>query len=202
VLALGLIVLIGGLILRLPPAITVVAAAFLVAGSENMGPLQTLDLLGKSFVDNRSLTLFLLTLPALGLCERHGLHRWAGQWIGRFGQGGGPGRVLVVYQALRVIQGALGVRINGHATFVRPLLAPMAEARATKDAIRPHCAVVENLGNFYGQNLNPAQPGLLLVLGTMTGAGVTVNLWSMAFYALVPVSFSLLLSFLRYRRWK
>lgn len=199
-LLVGLFVLLGGLILRLPPAATVMCAAFLIAAGAGMTAGETVDLFGKSFVQNRSLTLFLLTLPALGLCERHGLHRWAGDFIVRF-SGRGPGGLLWSYQWLRVLQGILGVRINGHASFVRPLLAPMAEARSdAPEAVRAHCAVVENLGNFYGQNLNPAQPGVLLVWSTLQGAGVNVSPWWLAAYAVVPCSFALLLSWLRYRR--
>lgn len=199
-LLLGLAVLIGGLILRLPTAATVVCAGFLIASSAGMSAAQTLDLFGQKFVENRNLTLFLLTLPALGLCERHGLHRWAGQFITRF-SGQGAGRLLLVYQLVRVAQGMLGVRINGHASFVRPLLVPMAQARSQPGAeVRPQCAVVENLGNFYGQNLNPAQPGVLLVFSTLHGAGIEVSPWSMAAYAALPCAFAVFLTWLRYRR--
>jgi uncharacterized membrane protein len=60
----------------------------------------------------------------------------------------------------------LGLRVNGHPGLVRPLLAPMVQAAAQDpdlDRLKAACAASENYGNFYGQNLSPVAPGLLLV---------------------------------------
>ena len=42
-----------------------------------------LALLGRSFVSNRNLLLFVLTLPTIGLLERAGLREHAHAWIAR-----------------------------------------------------------------------------------------------------------------------
>ncbi len=103
------------------------------------------------------------------------------------------GRLLIAYQLFRVLVGALGIRLNGHAAFVRPLLFPMSLGAAAAESgealdekrleeIKATDAAAENYGNFYGQNLSPVQPGILLVYGTLKGLGYDVSLWRMIFF--------------------
>src|SRR4029453_5621278 len=82
-------------------------------------------LLGRAFTENRLVTLFILTLPAIGLAERYGLQEQAGALIRRFAAAT-VGRLAIVYQLFRVLMGALGLRLNGHPAFVRPLIFPMS----------------------------------------------------------------------------
>ena len=69
----GIAIVAIGLALRLRPTLVVVTAA-LVTGISAGLPLFTdgaqvglLDMLGKGFADNRVMTLFIITLPAIGL---------------------------------------------------------------------------------------------------------------------------------------
>ncbi len=71
------------------------------------------------------MTLFIITLPAIGLSERFGLQRQSARLIQRF-RAATAGRLLMAYQMFRVVMGAMGLRLNGHPTFVRPLVYPMA----------------------------------------------------------------------------
>ena len=67
---LGIAVVVVGFVLRLNP-IAVVVAAGLASGLLAGKPLgELLALLGESFVSNRALMLFVLTLPTIGLLER------------------------------------------------------------------------------------------------------------------------------------
>jgi uncharacterized membrane protein len=66
---------------RLRPTLVVVTAA-LVTGWRPVSPLFSaagktgiVDMLGKGFADNRLMTLFIITLPAIGLAERYGLQQ-------------------------------------------------------------------------------------------------------------------------------
>src|SRR5688500_150897 len=77
------------------------------------------EMLGRGFVQNRALTLFLLTLPAIALAERYGLQQQAARWMMRF-RSQSVARVQIVYQLFRILHGALGIRLNGHPVFVRP----------------------------------------------------------------------------------
>ncbi len=201
----GVLIVVIGLVLRLRTTLVVAVAALatgLLAGLPLLakaGQPGILDLLGKAFADNRLMTLFILTLPAIGLSERFGLQEQAAALIRRV-RAATVGRLLIVYQIFRVVQGALGIRLNGHPSFVRPLVFPMAVGAAPPglpeqsiETIKAATAASENYGNFYGQNLSVVQAGVLLVYGVMKSQGYEVSLWSLVFYTLPVVAASLVL---------
>ena len=66
---LGIAVVVLGFALRLNPALTVVAAGIVSGLLSGLSFADLLTLLGKSFVANRTLLLFVLTLPTIGLLE-------------------------------------------------------------------------------------------------------------------------------------
>ncbi len=219
----GIGVVIVGMVRRWRPTVVVVIAALLtglaagipllpdeplvrrlfegsggVPGLWQPGSAGLLSLLGNAFAENRLMTLFLLTLPAIGLAERYGLREESAALIRRL-RGATVGRIHLVYQLFRILHGALGIRLNGHPSFVRPLIAPMATGAAevasprgladdptASDRIKAAGAAAENYGNFYGQNLSPVQAGVLLVFGVMQGLGVPVAIWDLV-RATVPV---------------
>ena len=61
------------------------------------------------------------------------------------------------------------------------------------EEIKATDAAAENYGNFYGQNLSPVQPGILLVYGTLRGLGYEVSLWRMIFFTTPIVLSSVIL---------
>ncbi|TLY52766.1 MAG: DUF969 family protein, partial [Gammaproteobacteria bacterium] len=92
-----------------------------------------LALLGNSFVSNRALLLFTLTLPVIGLLERYGLRERAQAWIASL-RNVSLARLLIAYLAGRQVLSMFGlIDLAGHAQTVRPLVAPMAEAAAARD---------------------------------------------------------------------
>ena len=215
----GVVIVVVGLALRLRTTL-VVAVAGLVTGLLAGLPLLTgagvfegvpvltkpgqegiVNILGRAFADNRLMTLFIITLPAVGLAERYGLQEQSARFIRRV-SAATVGRLLITYQLFRVLMGILGIRLLGHPAFVRPLVFPMALGAAeslagTRDAdtlpereverIKAGSAAAENYGNFYGQNLSPVQAGILLVYSTLTALGYAVSLWSIVLYA-IPVA--------------
>lgn len=197
---LGVGVLIIGLARRWPTGPVVLGAGCLTAWLARMPlighPTQPgiLDTLGKGFVENRVITLYLLTLPAVGLAERMGLHTTMARLMGRL-TGISLARLLIGFQMARVAMGALGLRLQGHVTFGRPIVAPMATAAlpspAGESTAKAAVAAAENYGNFFGQNLFPASAGCLLVAGVMKGAGYPVDVVKLALYALPIVGVSL-----------
>jgi uncharacterized membrane protein len=227
----GLLVVAVGFALRIKPTLVVVSAALLTgllagipllthdAGLQHVpvlghlvgepGQEGLIDMLGRAFADNRLMTLFIITLPAIALSERFGLQRQSARLIGRI-RVATVGRLLIVYQFFRVLMGILGLRVNGHPTFVRPLVYPMALGAATThddgknlkpddvERIKAASAASENYGNFYGQNLSPVQPGVLLVFGVLKGLGYTVSVWRLVAYAIPIAAFSLLLGALQF----
>jgi uncharacterized membrane protein len=209
----GIAIVLVGLAFRLRPTLVVVTAA-LVTGLASGLPLFSaagktgiVDLLGKGFADNRLMTLFIITLPAIGLAERYGLQQQSAVWIHRI-HAATAGRISALYQFFRVVVGALGLRLGGHASFVRPLILPMAigatgadGVKATDESIekiKAATAASENYGNFYGQNLAPVQAGILLVYGVMKGLGYTVGLWDLVKYTVPVVAVSLILGFIQF----
>ncbi len=213
----GVAIVIAGIALRLRTTLVVMIAAlatglaaglplFTAEGPFAHAPLlarpgQTgiVNLLGRAFAENRLMTLFIITLPAIGLSERFGLQRQSAALIGRI-RAATVGRLQFVYQLFRVLHGAVGIRLNGHPSFVRPLVFPMSAGTlpgatpAQRETIKAANAAAENYGNFYGQNLSPVQAGILLVYGVMAGLGLPVSVWSLVKYTLPVVAASLLLS--------
>ena len=218
---LGLLILVIGLLFRLRPTLVVVVAAVvtgLLAGmpiyapelAETGGtpaPEGIVNMLGRTFTETRLVSLFIITFPAIALSERFGLQERAASLIQQV-RVATVGRLLIVYQVFRVLVGALGIRLNGHAAFVRPLVFPMSlgaaaagsgEAQADSlgekrlEEIKAADAAAENYGNFYGQNLSPVQPGILLVYGTLRGLGYEVSLWRMIFFTTPIVLSSVIL---------
>lgn len=213
----GVVIVVVGIALRMRTTLVVVVAALatgLVAGLPLLtgegvfhglpvltrpGQPGIINLLGRAFAENRLMTLFIITLPAIGLSERFGLQRQSAALIGRI-RVATVGRLQIVYQLFRILHGAIGIRLNGHPSFVRPLVFPMSagtlpSARPEQlETIKAANAAAENYGNFYGQNLSPVQAGILLVYGVMSGLGFPVGVWSLVKYTIPVVIASLLLS--------
>ncbi|MEK6322982.1 MAG: DUF969 family protein [Acidobacteriota bacterium] len=226
----GIAIVIIGLALRLRTTLVVVTAGLvtgIAAGlplfsSEGIfqalsfltkpGQEGIINMLGRAFAENRLMTLFIITLPAIGLAERHGLQDQSAVVIRRFAAAT-VGRLQIVYQFFRVLTGILGVRLNGHPSFVRPLIFPMSVGAAegmfgaasaedvpedVVEEIKAADAASENYGNFYGQNLSPVQPGILLVFGVMTGLGYVVSVWSLVAYAIPIATISVFLGAIQF----
>ena len=222
----GVVIVVVGLALRLRTTLVVVTAGLatgLIAGlplfsSEGVFegvPLLTrpgaegiVNILGRAFADNRLMTLFIVTLPAVGLAERYGLQEQSARVIRRV-SAATVGRLLITYQLFRVLMGVLGIRLLGHPAFVRPLVFPMALGAAEAEAgaadvealpeksverIKAASAASENYGNFYGQNLSPVQAGVLLVYSTLGTLGYAVSLWSVVLYAIPVAALSVLVA--------
>src|SRR5688572_26306972 len=96
---LGVLVVVGGFALRLHPMLVVVAAALFTGLVAGLDVVTLLSLIGESFVKNRFLFLFVMTLPLIGLLEREGLRERATQLIRSLRMPHvTPGRLLIVYQ--------------------------------------------------------------------------------------------------------
>ena len=147
---LGVAVVVIGFALRFNPVPVVIVAGLASGLAAGKTPGEILALLGNSFVSQRALLLFVLTLPAIGVLERAGLREHARNWIASL-RGLTLSRLLLAYLGMRQMLSMLGLtNVAGHAQTVRPLLAPMAEAAAEKrgaaldgserDKVRAFCA--------------------------------------------------------------
>ena len=190
----GVAVVVVGFALRLNPVLVVVSAGVVSGVAAGLSIGDILALLGTSFVSERALLLFVLTLPAIGVLERAGLREHARAWISSLKTLTLP-RLLLAYLGLRQILSMLGLtNVAGHAQTVRPLLAPMAEAAAEKDgpplqesernAVRAFCAGTDNIGLFFGEDVFIALGAVLLIQGFFSQHGIELEPLHIALWAL------------------
>ena len=191
---LGIAVVVLGFALRLNPALIVVVAGIASGLLSGLSIPDLLALLGKSFVSNRTLLLFVLTLPTIGLLESAGLRERAHDLILRFRQLTFA-RLLIAYLALRQLLSMLGLLdLAGHAQTVRPLLAPMSEAAAEKidarldteerERIRALAAGTDNIARFFGEDVFLAFGAVLLIQGFFAEHAIVLDPRSIALWAL------------------
>lgn len=182
---LGVALVVVGFVLRLNPALVVVVAGIATGLLAGITPMDVLALIGEAFTKQRYLALFLLTLPAIGLLERHGLKERAQQWIARL-RGATTGRALTAYLAGRQLLSALGlVDLGGHAQTVRPLMAPMVVGAAenahgplpdaTREKLQAMTAASENVGRFFGEDIFIAFGAVLLMQGFYAEHGIALE---------------------------
>ena len=100
---LGIAIVLVGLALKMRTTLVVVIAA-LVTGLLSGLPLLShpnqegiIDMLGRAFTDTRLVTLFIITLPVIGLAERYGLQEQSAALIRRISQAT-VGRIQIIYQ--------------------------------------------------------------------------------------------------------
>lgn len=180
----GVLIVIIGFVLKLDTLAVVVVAGLATGLVAGMTPIEILDTLGKAFITNRTATLFVLTLPVIGLCERNGLKDKAVDFIMSL-KNATTGMLISVYQVIRTLASAFSLRVGGHPQFVRPLINPMAQAAAiarfgkiddkTEDEIKGLAAGAENYGNFFAQNCFMGSSGTLLIVSTLTEQGFEVS---------------------------
>jgi uncharacterized membrane protein len=182
----GVAVIVAGFVLRFNPMIVVIGAAIVTACAAGFGPLATLNAIGTGFLKTRNLTLaVILPLATIGLLERHGLRQHTQNWIRRF-RNATAGQLLIAYLAVRELAAALGLTgLGGHATMVRPLLAPMVEGAAEarhgrlpdriRYRLRALAAATDNVGLFFGEDIFVAFGAVVLITTFLHEAGIDVE---------------------------
>lgn len=192
----GILIVIIGFTMKLEILSVVLSAGIVTGLIAGLSINEILSTLGEAFINNRTMSLFVLTLPVIGLAERYGLKERAAHLIGQI-KAATAGRIIIIYNFFRLLAAAFGLRLGGHPAFVRPLVYPMARGALESDRnrklnekeeeiVKAHSAAAENYGNFYGQNIFLAAAGLLLIQGVFNEAGYTVKLVTMAKYAIPP----------------
>ena len=191
---LGVAVVVAGFALKRNPVLVVVIAALVSGTAAGMAPRELLALIGTAFVSNRVLLLYVLILPAIGVLERAGLRERARAWIVGFAELT-LARLLIAYLGLRQVLSMFGlIHVAGHAQTVRPLIAPMSEATATRtlgaldDAdrqrVRALAAATDNIGVFFGEDAFLAFGAVLLIQAFYEGKGIHLTPDEIAWWAL------------------
>lgn len=191
---LGVVVVVIGFVLRYNPVLIVITAGVVSGLASGMSLPDLLALLGRSFVENRVLLIFLLTLPVIGLLEHFGLRERARAWISGV-RGLTFARFQITYLAMRQLISMTGLtHVAGHAQTVRPLVAPMSEAAAERtlgtltdkerNTVRASAAATDNIGLFFGEDVFIAFGAVLLIQGFFARNGIeleplTISLWAL-----------------------
>ncbi|MEB6043926.1 DUF969 domain-containing protein [Staphylococcus pseudoxylosus] len=184
----GILIIILGFLFKIDTIAVILIAAVVTGIVSGLDFYSILETLGKAFVDNRLVTLFILTLPMVGLIERFGLKKQASNMIGKVKRVT-SGRLMTIYLLIREIAGVASIRIGGHPQFVRPLINPMVQGalktrynlkddevdEADIEKIKAQTSAMENYGNFFGQNLFVGAAGVLLMVGTFQSLGIQVD---------------------------
>ncbi len=190
----GILIIVIGFALRLNTIAVVTVAGIITGLLSGLGWHELLDVFGAAFIKNRYMTIFVLTLPAIGILERYGLRERASDLMKRI-KAATSGRIATLYLLIRELSAMFGLRLGGHVQFVRPLVLPMAngadESRygevdeKLEEEIKGLSAAAENFGNFFGQNVFPAAGGVLLIAGTLGELGYEVDVFAVAKYSLI-----------------
>ncbi len=172
---LGVLVVVVGFATKRNPLLVVGVAGIATGLFGGLGPRAVLADFGTGFAASRSVTIFVITLPVIGLLERYGLREQARTLIARFATLT-TGRFLALYLILRQLTAAVGLNsLGGPAQTVRPMVAPMAEGAAerrygalperTRERIRSFAASADNVGLFFGEDCFLAVGSILLITG-------------------------------------
>ncbi len=190
----GIGIVVIGFALRANPLAVVVAAAFGSGLGAGLSIPEVVAALGKAFHQNRYVSVPWITLPVIGLMERAGLQEQAAALVART-KSATTSRILLIYLGFRQITAALGLtQIAGHAQTVRPLLAPMTEAAATRDnptisedgrnKVKAMAAATDNVGIFFGEDIFLAIASILLIKGFLESAGIIVQPLQLSVWAI------------------
>jgi uncharacterized membrane protein len=205
---LGIALIAIGFALRWNALVVVVAAGIVTGLLAGFSWREIVQMTGQFFVDNRALTLPVIVLvPIVGLLEKHGLQQHVAALMRR-AKAATAGRVLFIYQVVRGGSSMFGMSVGNHASMVRPLVVPMAEAAAqqngqlngeTSQTIRAHAAAAENVGNFFADDVFVAVGALLLVQGVLRTAGVEVRLQDIQWWSAPTALWIIAVGWWRYR---
>lgn len=190
----GIFIVIIGFALRLNPLLVVTVAGITTGLIGNLSIDQILTTFGESFVQNRYLSLFILTLPIIGLLERYGLKEQSQTLISKV-KSATTGRLLIIYLFIREASAAIGLTsLGGHAQMVRPLIAPMAESASenkygklpdhVRNKIKAFSASTDNVGLFFGEDIFIAFGAILLMKGFFEENGIFIEPLYMAMWGI------------------
>lgn len=180
----GILIIVIGFMWK-KDTIAVVVIAGITTGLVSGIPFnKVVEILGRAFVENRYMSIFIISLPVIGLLERYGLKERAAYLIGKI-ESVTVGKLTSLYLVIRTVAAMFGIRLGGHVQFIRPLILPMAQGAAETrykklekddlETIKGLEASVENYGNFFGQNFFVASGGVLLIVGVLKELNYSVE---------------------------
>lgn len=182
---LGIFIIVVGFLLKMDSILIVMVSAIVTGLVAGMDPITFLETLGSSFIADRSMCVFVIVLMVTGTLERNGLKEEASKFIQKF-KNASAGIVIGIYGVFRMIFAAFNVNFGGVASFVRPIVMPMAIAAAQREGkkidenyiehLKGMASGMENVAWFFGQVLFVGTAGMILVQATLAQVGYKVSL--------------------------
>ena len=102
----GIVIIVVGFSLKLDVLAVVLTAGIATGLAAKMSLLDILEIIGKAFVDNRLMSIFLISLPVIAVLERYGLRERSATLIGNL-KNATAGKILGLYMVIRSIASAL-----------------------------------------------------------------------------------------------
>jgi uncharacterized membrane protein len=199
----GVAIVILGFALKLDNIAIILVAGFVTGLVGGMDIVKILETIGKSFVANRGMAIFIIVFFVTGTLERNGLREMAAKLISKL-RNATAGAVIAAYGVLRLILAAFNVSLGGSAGFVRPIVVPMAvgavEAKHGEpdekhvEEIKGMSAAMENVTWFFGQVLFVGGSGALLVQSTLKNLGYSSELVDLAKVEIPVAIFALIVA--------
>lgn len=203
----GIIILIVGFALKWNSILIIFLAMISTAIAGGMAPVEFLETLGSSFVNNRAMMIFVAIMFVTGTLERNGLRESAAKLISKV-QGATAGLVVSAYGVIRLIFAAFNVSFGGVAGFVRPVVMPMAEGAIVAkhgegkkehvEELKGMSSGMENITWFFGQVLFVGGAGGILVQSTLADLGYDVELVNLAGVQIPVAIFALVVAAIYY----
>ena len=191
---LGIAVIVVGFMLRFNPLLVIIASAAVTGIAAGLDVHAIIAAFGKAFNDARYVSIVWIVLPVIGMLEAFGLQERARGLISGL-KGATTGRLLAGYLLMRQATAALGLTsVAGHPQTVRPLVAPMAEAAAEKQAgalqdkqreeVKAFSAATDNIGLFFGEDIFLAIGSILLMKGLLEQYGIILEPFELSVWAI------------------
>ena len=96
----GIVIIVVGFSLKLDVLAVVLTAGIATGLAAKMSLLDILEIIGKAFVDNRLMSIFLISLPVIAVLERYGLRERSATLIGNL-KNATAGKILGLYMVIR-----------------------------------------------------------------------------------------------------
>ncbi len=204
---LGILIIIIGFALKKDAILIIISSAIVTALVGGLGINGLLEVLGNSFINNRSIAIFIVIILVTSTLERNGLKEVAKNLISKI-KNISSGSIIGIYAVMRGFFSALNISFGGVAGFVKPIILPMAIGSLESKVKNPNekhveelkgmCSSAENIGNFFCNVIFIGSAGALLVQSTLKDLGHNVSLIDLA-KAEIPVAItSLVLAVLYY----
>lgn len=204
---LGILIIIIGFALKKDAILIIISSAIVTALVGGLGINGLLEVLGSSFINNRSIAIFIVIILVTSTLERNGLKEVAKNLISKI-KNISSGSIIGIYAVMRGFFSSLNISFGGVAGFVKPIILPMAIGSLESKVKNPNekhieelkgmCSSAENIGNFFCNVIFIGSAGALLVQSTLKDLGHNVSLIDLA-KAEIPVAItSLVLAVLYY----